>query len=210
MLAIEASRPAMGSSFEAGFPYTFVENSSRLAAAALLIVALPLLGIIAGPVSLIVTFAADDVRHAIADKPLAVSMLAMGLLAWAALFLYPMHRLIKRFCTTRSVQIAADRVCVEEKSLLGARLWSVPLAEFRGVAHLVRATALSGVRHELLLVHRDRHRTVRVHAADRISQSTIDCAAGLLKLPQIPAQELLRIARVSPQPTMPMANEQPA
>jgi hypothetical protein len=209
MPANEASRAEVGSPFEAGLPCTFIEKSSRLAAAALLILAIPVIAIIAGPVSLIVTFAAEDVRHAIADKPLAVSMLAMGMMAWAALFLFPMHRLIKRFCTTRNVQIVADRVCVKEASLLGSRVWSAPLAEFRGLAHLVRATTLSGVRHELLLVHRDRHRTVRIHAADRISQSTIDLATRLLKLPQVPAQELFRVARSSSS-ALSLAKEQPA
>ena len=210
MPAIEASRAAVDSPFEAGIPYAFTEKSSRLAAAALLILAIPVLGIIAGPVSLILTFAADDVRHAIADKPLAVGMLAMGMVAWAALFLFPMHRLIRRVCTTRNVQIVADRVCVEEASLLGARVWSAPLAEFRGLAHLVRATTLSGVRHELLLVHRDRHRTVRIHAADRISQSTIDRAAQVMELPQIPAHELFRVARSSPSSALGPANAQAA
>lgn len=209
MTAIEAPRPAAGSPFEAGLPFTFVEKSSRLAAAAVLLLTLPLLGIIAGPVSLIATFAAEDVRHAVADKPLAVSLLAMGLVAWAALFLLPMHRLIKRFCTTRTVEIAPDLVRVEEKGLLGSRVWSAPLAEFRGLAHLVRATALSGVRHELVLVHRDRRRTVRIHAADRISQSAIDGASCVLRLRQIPAQELLRVGRASPV-TMGRINAQPA
>lgn len=210
MSAIGASRAAVDSPFEAGLPYAFVEKSSRLAAAALLILAIPVLGIIAGPMSLVVTFAAEDVRHTIADKPLAVSMLGMGMVAWAGLFLLPMHRLIKRFCTTRNVRIVADRVCVEESSLLGSRVWSAPLAEFRGLAHLVRATALSGVRHELLLVHRDRHRTIRIHAADRISQSTIDFATRLLKLPQVQAQELFRVARASPSSAPGLAKEQPA
>jgi hypothetical protein len=210
MPSIEARHAVAGSPFEVGFPYSFVEKASRLAAVALLILAVPVLGIIVGPVSLIMTFAAEDVRLAIADKPLAVSMLALGLIAWSGLFLLPLQRLIKRFCTTRRVQIAAERVCVEESSPFGARAWSVPLAEFRGLAHVVRATRTSGVRHELVLVHRDRRRTVRVHVAERISQATIDAAAQLLRLPQVPAQELFRVAP-SPRPSaMPVAGGQPA
>ena len=210
MPAIEASQPVASSPFASGFPHVFAEKSSRLAAAALLVLSVPVLGIIAGPVSLIVAFAAEDARHAIADKPLAVSMLGLGMIAWAGLFLFPLHRLIKRFCTSRRVQIVADRVCVDEKSLIGSRVWSAPLAEFRGLAHVVRATRTSGVRHELVLVHRDRHRTVCIHTADRVSQATIDSASELLKLPQIPAQELFRVARTSTLTALRLANEQPA
>jgi hypothetical protein len=211
MPPIEARHSVVDSPFAVSLPYSFVEKASRLAAVALLIISVPVLGIIVGPVSLMLAFAAEDVRLAIADKPLAVSMLALGLIAWSGLFLLPLQRLIKRFCTTRHVQIAAERVCVEESSLFGVRAWSVPLAEFRGLAHVVRATRTSGVRHELVLVHRDRQRTVRVHVADRISQATIDGAAHLLKLPQVPAQELFRVAPPSSSlPAIPVAGGQPA
>lgn len=193
MPQVEAPFVAQTSPFE-DLPFNFVQEPSRLAAFFLLMLLVPVLGAVIVPVLLILAFAAEDVRHAAADKPLAVSLLALGLLMWFAFFLVPTRKIFSVFWKSRSVSIAAGRVTVTEGGLFGSKLWTAALSDFSGIAHHVRAT-LSGVRHELLLVHRERRRTVLLHTANRISQSTVDRASGLLQLPQLPAGELYRFMR---------------
>ena len=121
-------------------------------------------------------------------------ILGAGLIAWVALFLVPAKRIIQRFGNRRRVTIVHERVTVADDSLFGARHWSAPLAEFRGIAHHVRST-LSGVRHELILVHPSRGRSVVLHSAHAIGQPTIDRATALFRLQQIPAHELYRVTQ---------------
>ena len=134
------------------------------------------------------------VRPAMRSKPLAVATLAMGLVVWAALFLIPAKRIIQRRWNHRSVRITIERVTVSDSGLFGSKLWTAPLVEFRGITHHVRAT-LSGVSHELILVHSLADRSVLLHAADGIARSTIERAVALLCLPEIPARELYRVTR---------------
>ncbi len=193
MPPVAATTGAPGSAF-AALPFSCVQQSSRPAAILLLLLMLPVLAVLIIPPALILLLAVEDLRHAVADKPLAVGMLVLGLATWAAVFLVPTQRLIRKLWTARTVNVAADCVTVNDSGFLGSRLWTAPLSDFAGIAHHVRAT-LSGVRDELVLVHRDRRRTVLLHTADRISQATIDQAAALLRLPQLPARELYRVTR---------------
>ena len=165
-----------------------------LAAVLILLLLMPVLCLVIVPVGLVLVFATGEVRDAIAHHPLAAAILGAGLAIWVALFLVPAKRIIQRFGNRRRVTIAHERVTVADESLFGSRLWSAPLADFRGVAHHVRAT-LSGVRHELILVHPTRDRSVLLHSADAIAQSTIDRATALLRLQQVPAHELYRLTQ---------------
>lgn len=208
MPPVAATAGTSASPFEA-LPFSFVQQSSRTMAVLLLLIMLPVLAVLIVPPALMLFLAVEDMRHALADKPLAVGMLVLGLISWAGVFLVPTQRLLKKLWTARRVRIAADEVTVSDGGFLGSRLWTAPLSEFSGIAHHVRAS-LSGVRHELVLVHRDRRRTVLLHTADRISQGTIDQAAALFRLPQLPARELYRVTRTT-RPTLgPMVNEQAA
>jgi hypothetical protein len=175
-------------------PFKAEQTSSRTAAVLMLLLLVPVLCLVIVPVGLVLVFATGEVRDAIAQHPLAAAIMGAGLAIWVALFLVPAKRIIQRFGNRRRVTIARERVTVADESLFGSRLWSVPLADFRGVAHHVRAT-LSGVRHELILVHPMRERSVLLHSADAIAQSTIDRAAALLRLQQVPAHELYRLTQ---------------
>lgn len=170
-------------------PFNAEQTSSRTAAVLMLLLLIPVLCLVIVPVGLVLVLATGEVRDAIAHHPLAAAILGAGLAIWVALFLVPAKRIIERFGNRRRVTIARERVTVADESLFGSRLWSAPLADFRGVAHHVRAT-LSGVRHELILVHPTRNRSVLLHSADAIAQSTIDRATALLRLQQVPAHEL--------------------
>ena len=81
-------------------------------------------------------------------------------------------------------------VSVSDCAVLGSRSWQAPLEEFSGIAHWVRSS-LSGVRHELHLVHPDPRKSLLIHRADHISQATIDAAGALLGLPPVPARPRL-------------------
>jgi hypothetical protein len=190
-------------------PFSFTQQSSRAAAALLILLVLPLLAVVVGPLILILVFAAADFVHAVADKPLAVGMLILGLTCLVAAFLVPAHSLIRRLWMTRAVQIVPDRVIVCEYGLLTSKVWSAPLTDFNGVAHHVRAS-LSGVRHELILVHRNRSQAVLLHAAERISQATIERAAALFGVPELPARELYRVTRTATPAVARLPNEQMA
>ena len=188
MRQAEPSNVVPAPSFDS-LPFKAEQTSSRTAAVLILLLLIPVLCLLIVPVGLVLVFATGEVQEAIAHHPLATAVLGAGLVTWAALFLVPAKRIIQRFGNRRRVTIARERVTVADESLFGSRLWSAPLADFRGVAHHVRAT-LSGVRHELILVHPTRDRSVLLHSADAIAQSTIDRATSLLRLQQVPAHEL--------------------
>jgi hypothetical protein len=190
-------------------PLSFVQNASRTAAALTFLLVLPLLAVLATPVALILSFAAADTAHAIGDKPVAVGVLVLGLALLLAAFLVPTLRLTRKLWHTRSVCVVPDRVTVSETGLFSAKVWSAPLSDFSGIAHHVRTT-FSGMRQELVLVHRDRRHTVPLHTADNISHATIERAAALLGLPQLPARELYRVTRAAPPALGSLANAETA
>ena len=177
-----------------GLPLTIDQKSSRASALVVLALVVPPLCAVILPVALVLVLAAQDAWEAMRSKPLAVATLAMGLVVLAALFLIPAKRIIQRRWNHRSVRITIERVTVSDSGLLGSKLWTAPLVEFRGITHHVRAT-LSGVSHELILVHSLADRSVLLHAADGIARSTIERAVALLCLPEIPARELYRVTR---------------
>jgi hypothetical protein len=175
-------------------PIGIERQSSRISVLIMLALAAAALCMVVVPVALLLAFAARDVWHAARSQPVAVAALAAGLLIWAALFLVPARRVIQGGWNRRRVRITSERVSVSDAGLFGSRSWAAPLSEFLGLAHHVRAS-LSGVRHELILVHRIGGRSVLLHAADSISQPTIDRAAALLRLPQISPRELYHVTR---------------
>jgi hypothetical protein len=59
------------------------------------------------------------------------------------------------------------------------------------VAHHIRAS-LSGARHEIVLVHADRRRSVLLHFADRVLESELAAVARRLELPVVPARWIYR------------------
>lgn len=184
-----APAPSFGS-----LPFSAEQASSRTAAVLILLLLIPVLCLVIVPVALVLAFATGEVREAAIQHPLGASILGAGLVLWVALFLVPAKRIVQRFGNRRRVTIVSERVTVADKNLFGSKHWSVPLADYRGVTHHIRST-LSGVRHELILVHRMRNRSVLLHSADAIAQSTIDQATALFRLQQISAHELYRITQ---------------
>jgi hypothetical protein len=188
-----SSNVASAPAFES-LPFSAQHAASRTGALLILLLLVPLLCVLIVPAGLILIYATEEVQRAFAHHPLATAMLGSGLATWAALFLVPAKRIIQRFGNRRRVTIARERVTVVDDGLFRSSHWLAPLAEFRGIAHHVRAT-LSGVRHELILVHARRDRSVLLYSADTIAQSTIDRASALFCLPQLPARELYRLTQ---------------
>lgn len=174
-------------------PLIVEQRSSRISALILLCLLVPALVGLVLPVWFLAVFAVPALWIA-AENPGAALQVLGGLAVWTGLFVVPAMRLLERFRTSRTVSIGTAMVSVRERRLVGERSWMVPLLQFTGVTHIIR-TSLSGLHHELILVHNEPRRCIVLHRADRISQTTIDRAAQLLSLPQVPASELYRFAQ---------------
>ena len=168
-------------------PQTRLTTCLDLAAAAAM--TLPLLG----GVFLVTTEALskpDTVSLAFA-QPVATLQIVVGLMLMAALLLVPARRLVARAGSGGTVEIDGGMVRVTERGLFSSRSFREPLEAYRGTAHRVRTT-ISGVHHELVLVHPDARRDV-VIVLDRVGPAlTPDRMIARLGLPEIAPGEIAR------------------
>jgi hypothetical protein len=171
-------------------PVTIEQASSRASAAAGALLLPPVITVMIAPASLLLASAAPALPSAV-DNPVAAAQVAVGIAAWTGLFIVPVWRLLQRFGGGRSVHIADGMVTVRERTLARASIRHIPLSAFVGIAHHVRST-LSGIRHELYLVHPKRGQSLRIHSSDTISAASVEGVGALLGLPTIPAAELYR------------------
>lgn len=151
-------------------------------------------------------------RATLNAKPGVAAQLAIGLIFWTLLFAWPLKRLAESFARMRSVRIDADRVVVTDSGLLRQCEWDAPLHNFTGIAHHIR-TSLSGVRHELVLVHPRRERSVLLAIAPRLAQPDVDHMCALLLCPEVPSKELynFRLPAISwPRAAAPVTVPQPS
>ncbi len=175
----------------ARLPLKLTLTTSRSSAAVKLMMLTPMMVILAVPLTLIGqrAIAEQSALMLISDHPVSTLQIAAGLIAWVALFVWPLKHIVGCMGARRSVEIDGHTVAVADTSPFSSQTWSAPLAGYRGIAHHIRAS-LSGNRHELILVHADPARNVVVAIADRITQATIDAAKTLLQLPEVPAKDL--------------------
>ncbi len=131
------------------------------------------------------------------ERPLATAQIAAGIALSAALFLIPASRAVSRAWVRREVVIADGIVEIVRRTPLTHRRRSVPLAEYQGIAHHVRSS-LSGVAHEIVLVHSEPSSTVTLMSAERVTQAMLDEAKALLGLPEISARAIYE-RKVPPQ-----------
>ena len=164
---------------------------------------IPVLGARAACLALLFPFVllgqhlADDpaTRAVMAHRPTAAIQLFWRLLSSARIF-------GGRSCASQSLASRAygrDRLCaclVSERGIFARRTWSEPLAHYAGVAHRVRAS-LSGLRHELILVHRNPSRTILLAVANRIAPEEVARVANLLGLAEISSREAYRLSLIS-------------
>jgi hypothetical protein len=151
------------------------------------------------PFYLLVSTALADqtLRDAVATRPMATVQVLTGLAFWIFLFGLPIARLVDAVTRTRTVEIADGLVTVHDRAFGRGETWQAPVAAFSGVAHYLRAS-LSGVRHELILVHPERERSVLLTVADSLLQSDLDRVCGALSLSELPASAFHRPSHKGP------------
>jgi hypothetical protein len=171
-------------------PVTIERASSRASATVGALLLAPVVTVMVAPASLLLASAAPVLPSAL-DNPMAAAQVTVGIAMWTGLFIVPVWRLLQRFGGRLSVHIEGGMVTVRERALARSSTRQMPLSAFAGIAHHVRST-LSGVRHELYLVHPKRGQSLLIHSADTISAATIDGLGALLGLPTIPAAGLYR------------------
>ena len=164
----------------------------------LLAVLLAFAALLLSPYFLIVSALADQtLRDAASARPLATAQILAGLGFWLALLSFPIYRLLDTLTRSRSIEITDGRVTVADRAFGRQSSWGAPLGEFLGVAPYLRASH-SGVRHELILVHPDRRRSVLIAMAPRLMQSDVDPVLSALGLSELPPLVLvpLKMGRV--------------
>jgi hypothetical protein len=131
-------------------------------------------------------------RAVLADHPAAGVQLLLALAVIVWILWWPLGRFVWSLTHARSITIDRRAVTVAERSLFGVETWSEPVASYAGIAHRVRAS-LSGLSHELVLVHQDPAHSVLLAVANRIPQGEIEQLTGLLGLAEIPSREAYRL-----------------
>ena len=180
-------------------PIRIEQTNSRAGTVWRLLLLSPALVLLAVPMLVGAHVAGEpEARAALSGHPLAAVQVLVGFLLWAGLLSIPLMQAVARMGARRTIEIDRQTVTVEERGIGGTRHWSVPLASYQGIAHHVR-TSVSGVRHELILVHAEPARDVLIAVADRIGQGTLDKAKALLGLPELPARAIYERASVARQ-----------
>lgn len=192
-----SAAPLVSASTTPHFPLTFdprPEGSGRLVLLTLSGAALAALMV---PFWLVAeALAAEPAARAIvAGRPMLAVELVAGLLVLLALFGWPLVSLAKSAVHRRVIRIEGAFVTAEERGLTGVSRWAEPLSNYVGIAHRVRSS-LSGVRHELVLVHPRPSRSVVVHASPLISREVVAQAARLLSLAEIPSREASNVRQL--------------
>ncbi|RUO98994.1 hypothetical protein [Hyphomicrobium sp.] len=132
---------------------------------------------------------APQVRNALIDHPMIAVELALALVFWVALIVWPLRNILLGLISDRYVDIRDGEVKVVDRTPFSATLWQMPLASFEGVA-LHSRSSLSGVRQEAVLVHPNRHRSIVLMVAERIGAQELDSLCRMLSLSLVPAGRL--------------------
>lgn len=123
-------------------------------------------------------------------QPVATLQIVTGVMLLAALVLVPVRRLIAGM-GGGSIEIDGGIVRVAERGLFSSRSFNEPLDAYSGIAHRVRTT-LSGLHHELVLVHPDARRDV-VIVLDRMAPAASPALVmQRLGLPEIAPGDIAR------------------
>ncbi|MFV0297988.1 MAG: hypothetical protein ACK5JT_17930 [Hyphomicrobiaceae bacterium] len=131
-----------------------------------------------------------DSMALLADRPLAALQVAFGSALWMFLFGVPAITNLRRLRQHRRIEIVDGVVQVEERGFLGTTTrWSATISSFEGISHHIRAS-LSGLKHEVVLVNTNPHRSLTLKIGERVEQADIDTLKALLGLPEVPAKRI--------------------
>jgi hypothetical protein len=128
-------------------------------------------------------------------RPMATLQIVAGLLLLATLLLVPVRRLLARVGRTGLIEIDDRFVRVRENGLLVERSFTEPLAAYEGAAHRIRTT-ISGVQHEVILVHSDARRDVILALEAAKPIMTPATMMAQLGLPEIALADIHRARRI--------------
>jgi hypothetical protein len=172
-------------------PITIRQTNSKLAKIPGLILMTSLAALIVAPqlAFAVYAFASTDVRRALVSHPVVAIELALALVFWVALIIWPLRNILVALISDRLVDIRDGDVKVIDRTPFSTTLWQMPLGSFEGVALHTRSS-LSGVRQEAILVHPNKNRSIILMAADRIGGSDFDRLCQALSLPVVPAGRL--------------------
>lgn len=134
----------------------------------------------------------SEIREALASQPMVTLELAIALAFWAGLVCWPLRNIFMALVCHRFVDIRDGEVNVVDETPFSENAWRMPLATYEGVALHLRSS-LSGVRHEAVLVHPDRRRSVILKVAESIGEPEILALCGVLGLPRISANRLYNV-----------------
>jgi hypothetical protein len=135
--------------------------------------------------------AEQTIRDVASARPLATAQILAGLAFWLILLSFPIYRLLDALTRSRTIEISGGRVTVADRAFGKVASWSAPLPEFLGIAPFLRAKH-SGVRHELILVHPDRQRSLLIAMAPRLMQSDVDPVLSALGVRELPPRAVSR------------------
>lgn len=138
-----------------------------------------------------------EARTLLQQRPGLGIELLTGIAAVIFMLILPLRKLIARLTVKRVVEIANGTVTVTESGHFRTWTWSLPLSQYAGIAHHVRAS-LSGTRHEIILVHPEHGKSVLLCVAPRTSQGEVDRVAALIGLKQVAPAELYRFKGLWP------------
>jgi hypothetical protein len=174
-------------------PLHLVQTCSQRSAAILLIVAIPVVMAIAAGSLLLVFEAAylPAARTLLAQHPALGLEILAAITFWLYLLGLPVRRLFNRITLARTVQVTERTVTVNERGCFRAWTWSAPLSSYTGLAHHLR-TSLSATRHELILVHPQKDRSVLISLAASMPQTEVDRVAEMLGQKEISSGALYR------------------
>jgi len=147
------------------------------------------------PFGLVVAQLASDpaARAILVARPLLGLELAAGMLAVAAIFGWPLAAGVGAALGRRRITIANGTVRSEVVGRIGRPSWTEPIDAYAGLTQRVR-TSLSGVRHELVLVHPRPSHSVILHSGPQVSPEALAAAAQLFALAEIPSREAASFA----------------
>lgn len=177
-----------------GLPFRSVQTCSRRSVTARLLLLVPFVVALAFACTFLIVqaAAAPAARAIVAQQPMLALQILTAIAFCAFLLGLPLKRLLDRLAVQRTVEIDQTMVTVTEGRNFRSWEWTAPLNSFVGITHHVRAS-LSGTRHELILVHPERKKSVLVGVADRMSQEDIERIAALLSQAVVPPKELYRL-----------------
>jgi hypothetical protein len=126
-------------------------------------------------------------------------LLTAGVLLGLLVLYFPLRAGLARLGGAGKAKLIDGHVQVERQGIMSREQWTVPLTEYCGVTHHIRAT-LSGPRHEIILVHPEPNRDVLLNLAARHPQEGATYYAELLGLQEVQPRTLYQRRRPVPAP----------